>query len=253
MRYWGHKIEIDGSFYNTEFGKKMSPSAEDMVQLKKDNNPFQYEGNAAFFEETIQNMLREISADRVGRVLLDGINRSSRTVRIIPLTWKEQSQLGRIPCANKVGDYSPKGNDCVIWFEPWSRILSLHTGVGNSPYQVLVHELQHALRQVRGKVRMGGRSWQGRFPHAEELFSVTIENMYLSSTNQPHRMLGEYKQNSTAKPEFAQAWYLRYFDEIDIWCNDLPDLTRELQVLNVAWNPFNERLTLRNSGHFNRR
>jgi hypothetical protein len=248
MRRWGNRLEIDGSFYDTEFGKRMGPTAEEMAQLVKDNNPFRYEGNAAFFEETIQNMLREIENDQVGRILLNTINRSGRTVRIIPLTWKEQTQLNRIPCANKVGDYSPKGNDCVIWFEPWSRILSLYTGVGSSPYQVLVHELHHAVRQVRGKVRFGGTSWQGTFPHAEELFSVTIENMYLSSTNQSQRMLGTYMQNSTVRPSDAQAWYLRYRPDIDIWCDDLPDLTKSLEVLNVMWNPFNERLTLRNSG-----
>lgn len=96
MRRWGNRLEIDGSFYDTELGKRLGPTARELAQLVATKNPLQYEGNAIVFEETIQNMLREIERDQVGRSLIGAISCLSRTVRIIPLTSKEQSQLGRV-------------------------------------------------------------------------------------------------------------------------------------------------------------
>jgi hypothetical protein len=241
MRFWGKNIEIDGSFYDTAFGKTMLPTAAEMAQLVAAGNFFKHEGNAEFFEVTIQNMLREIDSDAVGKILIDAISRSNKMVRIIPLTWKEQSQLGRIPCANRVGNFSTGGNECVIWFEPWSRMLSLFTGVGSSPYQVLVHELQHALRQMRGKLINSGPLGSGAFPNPEELFSVTIENMYLSSAKQPQRMLGSYSQGTPLGSRTDKDWYKQYGNELEIWCKELPDLTVQLERLYGIWNPIRVR------------
>src|SRR5262249_26938768 len=145
MRYWGKQIEIDGSFYDTAQGKQMGPTPAEMAQLKATGSFYQYEGNAAVFEETVQNMMRDIDRNPVGSILIDGINRSSRTVRIIPLTWKEQTVLKRYLCARVVGTLSFRGNDSVIWFDPWTFMPNLVTG-GTSPYQILVHELQHSYR-----------------------------------------------------------------------------------------------------------
>lgn len=241
MRYWGKNIEIDGSFYDTAFGKTMLPNAAEMAQLVAAGNFFKYEGNAAFYEETIQNMLREIDSDPVGKILIDGLHRAGKVVRIIPLTWKEQAILNRKPCANPVGKISPQGNACVIWYEPWSRMLSLFTGAGTSPYQVLVHELHHALRQVRGKWNNLPPSMFSGFPHPEELFSVTLENMYLSSARQPHRMLGSYREGHMLGARTDVDWYKQYGNDLEYWCKDLPDMTLQLERIYGIWNPIRVR------------
>lgn len=239
MRYWGKNIEIDGSFYKTEMGKKLLPTAAEMAQYKATGNLFQHEGDVEMYEVTVQNMMRDISSNQVGEILISAINSTPLKLRIIPLTNKEQIN-GKIPCANPVGKYNPKGNECVIWFEPWSRIINLFTG-GNSPYQVLVHELQHALRQMRGKFYNSGPiglfSNLPTFPNAEELFSVTLENMYLSAAGQPQRMLGSYNQGIPLGNRTDRDWYKQYGNELEIWCKDLPDMTVQLERIYGIWNP----------------
>ena len=238
MRYWGKNIEIDGSFYTTKHGQSLIPTAQERAQMMASGNPFAYEGNVEIYEVTIQNMLRQIAGNPVGRLLIDAINRSGSTLRIIPLTSKEQSQLKRIPCANPVGNYSPKGNHCVIWFEPWSRLANI-TGGGNSPQQVLVHELQHALRQMRGRYFPTGPV--GGFPNAEELFSVTIENMYLSAEKQPQKMIGAYNQNIPLNGRTDRDWYKQYGNQLEVWCEQIRDLTRQFEMMTGFWTPISVR------------
>jgi hypothetical protein len=243
MRYWGKNIEIDGSFYDR--AGSLLPTAVEMAQLKATGNFYQYEGNAAFYEETIQNMLKEIERNDVGKILIQAINQSPKSVRIIPLTGKEQFQKGKIPCANPVGGFSQKGSHCVIWYEPWSRMFNLFTGQGSSPYQVLVHELQHALRQLRGKWYATGPLLSltnvQLFPNAEELFSVTIENMYLSAAREPQRMLGAYSQNIPLGTRTDRDFYKQYGNELEAWCKELPDMTVQLERLYGIWNPIGVR------------
>jgi Effector protein len=235
MRYWGMKIEIDGSFYKTDQGKRQIPAPAEVARLKAANNMFQFEGNVDTFETTVQNMMRDIQENAVGKVLLDAINRSKHSVRVIPLTRVEQESMKRVPQANCVGRFDAAGNDCVIWFEPWSRMWNLIMAGGSSPYQVLVHEMQHGLRQVRGK-------WYpynpvGAFPNVEELFSVMIENMYLSAAGQPARMLGSYRQDVPLGTRTDIDFYKQYGNEIEAWCKDLPDLTILLERVFGTWNP----------------
>ncbi|MEZ5426614.1 MAG: M91 family zinc metallopeptidase [Pyrinomonadaceae bacterium] len=238
MRYWGKNIEIDGSFYQTEMGKKLLPTAAEKAQWKAMGSYFQYEGNVEFYEVTVQNMMREIAGNKVGQILIRAINQSAQKLRIIPLTSKEQAFQKKIPCANPVGGYNPKGNACVIWYEPWSRIPNLIFG-GNSPYQVLVHELQHAVRQMRGKWYNTGAV--GGFPNSEELFSVLIENMYLSAAGQPERMVGAYDQGIPLGNRSDKDFLKQYFNEISVWCDQMKDLTVQLELIHSIWNPIRVR------------
>lgn len=122
MRYWGKNIEIDGSFYNTAMGKNLLPTPAEMAQLKAAGNYYQHEGDVGFYEETVQTMLKQIDRENsVGQILIDAINRTPKTLRIIPLTGKEQMK-GKNFQANCVGSYNQQGNDCVIWYEPWSKM-----------------------------------------------------------------------------------------------------------------------------------
>lgn len=243
MRYWGKQIEIDGSYYDTAHGRMMGPTPAQMAQLKAVGSFYQFEGNAAVFEETVQNMVRDIDRNPVGHALIDGINRSSRTVRIIPLTWKEQTTLKRGLCARVVGALSPRGNDSVIWFDPWTFMPNLFTG-GTSPYQVLVHELQHSYREVVGRFLPVGpmpRVATSPFPNIEEFFSVLIENMYVSADGKPHLMRNSYVGGTPGGAPPDTVWYKRYANEIDLWCDDHKDLALQLQRQPSFWNPIRVR------------
>jgi hypothetical protein len=244
MRYWGQNIEIDGNYYNTAMGKSFLPTSAEMAQLKATGNYYQYEGNVDVYETGVQNMLREIEKNEVGQVLLWKINQAPKKVKIIPLLGKEESR-GSNFCANSVGLYNRSGNDCVIWYEPWSRMPNLLSGSGNSPYQVLVHELQHAVRQVWGKWNPTGPlatvTGAAAFPNAEELYSVTIENMYLSAAREPHRMLGAYVQNVPLGNRTDRDFYKQYGNELETWCRDMPDMTVQLERIYGYWNPIRVR------------
>src|SRR5690242_551819 len=113
MRYWGQNIEIDGSYYNTQMGKSLLPTAAEMAQLQATGNYYQYEGNVDIYESGVQNMLRDIEKNEVGQILLWKINRAPKKVKIIPLLGKEEAK-GSNFCANLVGNFSTSGNDCVI-------------------------------------------------------------------------------------------------------------------------------------------
>jgi len=245
MRYWGQNIEIDGSYYNTPMGKSLLPTPAEMAMLRATGNFYQNEGDVEVYEVTIQNMLREIEKNPVGEILISKINRAPKKLRIIPLLGKEEMK-GQNFCANPVGSYNRSGgNDCVIWYEPWSRMLGLFTGTGTSPYQILVHELQHAVRQLWGKwnptaplVTITGAA---PFPNAEELYSVTIENMYLSAAKEPQRMVGAYSQNVPLGNRTDRDYYKQYGNELEVWCKDLPDMTILLERLYGIWNPIGVR------------
>jgi len=193
-------------------------------------------------------MMRDIDRNPVGSILIDGINRSSRTVRIIPLTWKEQTVLKRYLCARVVGTLSFRGNDSVIWFDPWTFMPNLVTG-GTSPYQILVHELQHSYRDAVGKALPVGpmpRVLTSAFPNIEEFFSVMIENMYVSADGKPHLMRSNYLGGNPTGAPADTIWYKQYINEIDLWCGDHPDLTVQLQRLPGWWNPIRVRWAILN-------
>lgn len=235
MRYWGKNIEIDAAFYNTDAGKKLLPTEAEMMFLRSSGSFYQSEGIIEIYEKTVQDMMREIEKNSIGIILVTAINAMPRKLRIIPLTSKEQSQLNRTPFTNCVGDINPRGNESVIWFDPWSKMANLFSGTGVSPYQILVHELHHALRQMRGLWTLAGRV--GNFPFVEELYSNMFENIYLSAAGQPQRMLGAYDQNVPLGSRTDKDYYNEYSKEIEKWCSDLPDLSNKLRLIHGIWNP----------------
>ncbi|OAI47366.1 hypothetical protein AYO44_09665 [Planctomycetaceae bacterium SCGC AG-212-F19] len=251
MRYWGKNIEIDASFYTTAMGKSLAPTPAELAQFRATNNLFQNEGNVEVYEVTIQNMMRDIDNNMVGTILIDAINRAPKTVRIIPLTLKEEMRKKPLgPCNNGVKAPSGTGNDSVIWFEPWSTGWNLIYG-GTSPYQILVHELQHALRTVRGKIFAPGFTTVSRFtgpggivngfPNLEELFSVTFENMFLSALGQPQRMRNTYNPITPLNNRSDRDWYKQHGAALDVWCDDFRDLTPRLEGIFGIWNPIRVR------------
>ena len=242
MRYWGNNIEIDGSYYDTPMGKSFLPTPAEMAQLQATGNYFQFEGNVEIFEVTVQDMLREIEKNPVGRILLSKIASSGRTLRIIPLTGKEEfSHNVRLQSIPR-GQFNGTGWESVIWYEPWSNIPNLGGPSGTSPYQILVHELQHSVRHLWGKVYTDTNPLKDTtkkitFPNAEEFFSVMIENLYLSFAGQPQRMMKEYYPPVPIGSSTDWEFYRQYHTVIDAWCNDFPDMAGQLVGIGGTWNP----------------
>jgi hypothetical protein len=242
MRFWGNNIEIDGSFYTTAMGQSFMPTATEMATLKASRSYFQFEGDVETFEKTVQDMLRSIESNRVGQILISKINRAGRTVRIIPLTGKEEFWEHKRLQAIPVGRFEKTGWESVIWFEPWSNVPNLGGPSGTSPYQILVHELQHSVRHLWGKVYVDRTPLKDAtnrvtFPNAEELFSVMIEDLYLSSAGQPQRMVKEYDPPVLMGGWTDREFYRQYQTQIDVWCKDFPDMAGQLEGIAGVWNP----------------
>lgn len=98
---------------------------------------------------------------------------------------------------------------------------------------------------MRGKLYLTGPlvsvTNSAAFPNPEELFSVTIENMYLSAAGQPQRMLGAYMQNVPLGGRTDKDFYKQYGNELEIWCKELPDMTVQLERISGIWNPIRVR------------
>jgi hypothetical protein len=185
--------------------------------------------------------MRDIEGNAVGKIIIEAINQTSSNLRIIPLTAAEQFS-GKNYCANPVWNASKRGYESVIWYEPWSRLPNVASGAGISPHQILVHELQHSLRQMRNRPWYPGPvGSSAAFPDGEELFSVTIENIYLSAAGQPNRMLGAYSQGVPLGARTDINFYAEYKKELDVWATGFPDVCIKLELMSGIWNPIRVR------------
>jgi hypothetical protein len=113
-----------------------------------------------------------------------------------------------------------------------------HYDAGDSPHEVLIHELTHAVRAVAGKL--------GCLPVAdEEEIAMLVANIFSSATNR--RLRARYVDNMevTEDSRTYSAQYLEdYRDLIRDFHKQQPDFTRWLARVNTSFNPlrayFNE-------------
>lgn len=60
----------------------MSPTAAEAAQLQASGSVFQHEGNVETYEVTVQNIMRDIEGNRVGKILIHGVPLSSASFRL---------------------------------------------------------------------------------------------------------------------------------------------------------------------------
>jgi hypothetical protein len=256
MRYWGPNIEIDGSYYKTA--------------LAKSRGLLPGEDNIELFETTVQDVLRTIETkSTVGKTIVQAINRSPRRLRIIPLTIAERygpTSRGTWPVPTKEAAASPKnfsvcyigmpcyvgsggGSDIVLNYEPYTwngydTLLGHDPGGDQQPDDVLLHELVHCLRMMRGQFYK--YTVAGPFQDSEELFAVMIRNMYVAQMGRVNSLQAKYGPLvfETMKGSWFKTVTDFYHDHervIEQLCLEMPDICNRFGAMVGFWNPFRAR------------
>jgi len=260
MRYWGKNIEIDARYYKTALAKGHG-------FLPGEDDPERY-------ETTVQGLLRTIETkSTVGKVIVQAINRSPRKLRIIPLTITERygpTSRGSWPTPVKEAAATPKnfnvcyvgmpcyagtggGSDIVLNYEPytWAGFDTLYgqdPGQDQEPDDVLLHELVHCLRMMRGQ--FAKYTLAGPFVDSEELLAVMIRNMYVAQMGRVKSLQARY-----GPPVFQAmtgSWFKTVADfyhdheaAIEQFCKEMPDICNPLGAMVGFWNPFRARAVVK--------
>lgn len=257
MRYWGKNIEIDGSYYKTD--------------LAKSRGLWPGEDNIERFETTVQDLMRTIETkSTVGRTIIHAVNRSPRKLRIIPLTIAERygpTSRASWPTAVKNAAASPHkamicyvgmpcyigiggGSDIVLNYEPYSwdgidTMLGQDPNSDAQPDDVLLHELVHCLRMMRGQLHK--YMVAGPFQDSEELLAVMIRNMYVAQTGRVNSLQAKY--GAPVFERMTGSWfntvtdfYHDYEQAIEKFCLEMPDVCNPFGTMAGFWNPFRVRV-----------
>jgi NleD-like pathogen effector protein (putative zinc metallopeptidase) len=225
MRFWGPNIQISGEWI------MYSPSPNDDNARR---NP-----GAAQYEESTQNILRDISRNVAGRTVLDAFTRSSRSVTIRPLTAgaAEKAQSGAIfpEKAHETDIGSPSqpgpGSDSTIWFNPGSISILGHLYRADD---TLLHESIHSLRQVRGRWRADFLAgWDNR----EELYATMLTNIYASSSGRNADMRGNHAKNFVPMQMTDSQFRQQFNAEITDFRTQMFDVYDRIAAMPTGWNP----------------
>ncbi|MBL8231572.1 MAG: hypothetical protein JNL98_23955 [Bryobacterales bacterium] len=244
MRNWGRNIVIDGSWLEQAGAYQGN---QDTFGLR----PYK----AEIYERHVQDLMRQLEqSSKVGGAMIKAINQSPRQLRIVPhlvgsvaatsahiVTTGKENQCLKVACA-------AGGSDVVIRFEPqtytntffreqWDR-----SGIVR-PDDVLLHELIHALRIMRGIL-----DWTpmgNKYDRVEEFCVILLTNIYVSEVGRTNDLRGDHRAPFvTLKQANHSHWgdadvihYMNFQKEIDGLVKAMPDICAAITSLNIEWNP----------------
>jgi len=234
MRYWGPNIKISGN------------------QLYSSNDPQYVSGRtnpgAGDFEIQVQDLLRDIERNPVGKVLLNALNRAPESVTIRALDPAVAARDGP-SCAALWPDvagegsmgYHGSGSPAFIVLDPHDFFWQGHR---YRAIDSLFHESVHALRQMRGRwqPRSGGTSLDAAilmsiYGNTEEQLAVMLTNIYDSVELRNADMRATHSKNFLPETLSDEDYYHRYHDEILSFRYKMSDLYEPLSKLATGWNP----------------
>lgn len=217
---------------------------------------------SSLYEIQIIQLLRSIERTRTGGAVIWQVWRvPGKAMRIIP--WNQGGQnaaehpinwlaatpkgLPYLLCGgNNMGQTAGGigtglGSDTEVAFSPqgWGM-----QGAGSGPDEVLLHEMVHGLRDMRGKGQCRTNR-MGKYDTEEEFFAILITNIYISEKNkkygsklplradhQTHSRLGKSLDTSM---EFLQN--PRNLDMVDKLINQHPMLAAVIAEVDCDFNP----------------
>lgn len=236
--------------------------------IKVDGTGYPYPGGTAQYESEIKILLVKLEASQTGKALIPLLATAHFPVTIIPLTRGLTLDLTiQSPAPSEVtaftatpgGEYhhtyarnAPRRriDGSIDANEPKGMGLGAATTIeftptyfqnreGVSPDCVLLHELVHALRNVRGTVQREpvSRGWE----NSEELLSIFVENMYRSEIGQPLRISHLIKKGVRMTPNHLMRDNPHFHQPMEQARNELPDLFNAMAVLaSLSYNPFKD-------------
>jgi hypothetical protein len=234
MRYWGPNIKISGN------------------QLYSSNDPQYVSGRtnrgAEDFEVQVQDLLRNIARNPVGKVLLGAINAAPESVTFRALDPEVAAREGP-SCAALWTDvagegslgYHGSGSPAFIVLDPHDFFWQ---GYRYRAIDTLFHESVHALRQMRGRWRPnpGNTSLDAAirmsfYGNAEEQLAIMLTNIFASVELRNGDMRATHSKNFMPETLSDEEYYHRYHDEILDFRYKMSDLYQPISQLPTGWNP----------------
>lgn len=239
MRNWAANIVIDGA-------------------------PLGSQGLSDQYDRMVGELLDSIKTNAVGAIVLQAIGESPGNLVIKPRTYRpavprEGYQASTLPKVSEAdydagrkfdtfagGVSNNKGADILIkyspsdWFDPLNDGAKV-AGGHYAPDDVLVHEMVHAMRGLRGLWRKDAML---HFENWEDFFAITITNMFLSTAKRPNDLRGSHQPQW----EFVNAsgvttplgFYLYYITQFLDLKAKMPKLYDQLWKAKATWNPIRD-------------
>jgi hypothetical protein len=245
-RYWGQNIVIDGSWYNSRGANGVTRPAPIAAPGVGNNVVDSY-------EYQVQEVLRRIAnGSTVGKLVISLINQSPRSLRIVPVGVNQFGQTKARPVACFPHGCAGGATDSVIWFEPsgWGNAPTSGIDPGRHvrPEDVLLHEMFHALREMRGL--FSSAPMGDGFDYVEEYYAILVANMYVSEVGRPESRRADHRLDfhplrGKAGGPFVDTdvdFYMSYKTEADRMISQMPDFCQPLGGLwnRLPWNPIKQ-------------
>lgn len=196
-----------------------------------------YSAEIRMYEARVRQLLTNISATRVGSILLRTLQRNPTNARIwiIPANWTE-------PTAKTIKYSELEGGGIRIHFDP--------AAFGLDAEATLMHELVHAKRyafdEFRSQPFSDGQVNQEFRSSSEEFLATQVENIHVSS-----RRLSRTYNSYYGPPRDKRSMYRFFSDRPDIpialkFFIETDSMIREMAGLkNPDYNPFRDLEELR--------
>jgi hypothetical protein len=224
------------------------------------------------YEDLVGSVFLTLSRSKVGRLLIDLAIRSNRSLTIRALPGQLQALTGAAPGAPAGGArdtvirYSPE----TWWFQdsypslngsplapggPMPSVCSVPIDPGYlvNCDDVLLHEMVHAVRLMRGFWRSG--QTMTHFDSVEDFYAVLIANMYLSEIGREVALRSDHNILFHPLRQIAPAVWLDpravvrlpvrnrtgpwddHEYQLDLLRQEMPDLYLGLASVPCRWNP----------------
>lgn len=212
-----------------------------------------YEGrwNPSAYEFAVKHHLDRALRSRTGVVLKRYLTRNLRiepnpdlyevNAYVVPTNLEASTPLGQTPRRSDdgrpisgVGLGTGEGSDAKMYFTPavWVRRSQL---AGYAPDEVLVHELVHAIRVMKGL--QSYRHMGGLWTDVEEFFAIAVANVYSSEIGRP--LVGSHSTPTLILSHVRNFRRMYNYDELmDTMAREMPDFCADLATLRTRFNPF---------------
>jgi hypothetical protein len=241
------------------------PSASNQVFIDgtgTDSYPTAHE-----YENALTMILNRITRWASGNALIREIERTPRILKIVPLafgnfnayTGPVSSSGGTAKGATvKDGEGKPvgevpvtgfgTGTSCILQFDPVTWIAYCKDGIkhkcdnaGAKPDEVLVHEMTHATRAMRGL--LNSMPLGSNYDTEEEFLAILVANIYISESGRPedlrldHHGSAQLRDNTDAAFLPARDPNAYRYRLIDQFIRQQPKLTADLARVQCPFNP----------------
>jgi len=252
-RRWGQNLVVDGSWYTKDdalallvyyaFAGTTSLAATRVPGVANTNVVDSY-------ELRVLEILRKITTgSSVGRLLITLINASPRTLRIVPVGLNQSKYTRALPVACLPTACAGGATDSLLRFEPiaWGNTptATIDPGKHFRSDDVLLHEMFHALRQMRGL--FAATPMGEAFHFVEEFYAIMVTNMYVSEVGRPESRRADhllpfdrlYEKPTGPFVDTDVDFFIRHKAEVDAMIKQMPDFCAPLGEINnpLPWNP----------------